>query len=294
MNNMRRKICQSLGALFGATSLVACAQHEVKKPERSYSEEEQQRMHKFRGIGGYETVISGFGSSLETGIFVVLSNDRGQVFEEGTFWEKKDSKSSFGIYPPGLMKTLTAKAYTKRGGQAFYEITIPVADRIPDELLDDLRRDPRGMLRIKIRLHREDVLLGWDIERRPNPWQLPQEEWFAGGVSRVPQPAWTHTGGDFKEARSAEYVWEGSGFKGLPANIPPYSPEIRWKRPWRHDNLIAMPSAESLGGVVPKQWAEQGLYIANVKDHLGNYRGVLKEKGWYIHPKTGQRIETDF
>ncbi len=294
MNNMRRKICQSLGALFGATSLVACAQPEVKKPECSYTEDEQRRMGKFKGVNGYELWVSIFARVPSSrGLYCKVVTDTGRILSQGI-----GIRTAEGGHPPKAIRA-TLLDDTDANWKDIQPVIVgdwiaPVADRIPDELLDDLRRDPRGMLRIKIRLHREGVLLGWDIERRPNPWQLPQEEWFAGGVSRVPQPAWTHTGGDFKEARSAEYVWEGSGFKGLPANIPPYSPEIRWKRPWRYDNLIAMPSAESLGGVVPKQWAEQGLYIANVKDHLGNYRGVLKEKGWYIHPKTGQRIETDF
>jgi len=293
MNHMRRKICQSFGALMSVSGLSACAQPAAQRPQRAYTEEEQQRMNRFRGIGGYETVISGFGSSLQKGIFVVLSNDRGQVFEEGTFWAEKDSKSSLGIYPPGLMKTLTAKAYTKREGQPIYEITIPIADRIPDDLLDELRQRG-GSLRIKIRLHREGVLLGWDIEHIPNPMRWTREEI---SKQRIYLPsAYTHTGGDFKEARSADYVWDGSGFKGLPSDIPDHRPDIHLMRPWRFKNLVRLPSAERLGGIVPKAWAEQGLFITSAKDVGGEKRvkGALYEKGWYLHPKTGERIETDF
>jgi hypothetical protein len=45
------------------------------------------------------------------------------------------------------------------------DYTVPVAKRIPNALLDDLRQNRRGNLRIKIRLKDDGVLIGWDIER---------------------------------------------------------------------------------------------------------------------------------
>lgn len=50
-------------------------------------------------------------------------------------------------------------------GTIIGDYTVPVAERIPDELLDDLRKNPRGSLRIKIRLAEDRVLIGWDIMR---------------------------------------------------------------------------------------------------------------------------------
>jgi hypothetical protein len=41
----------------------------------------------------------------------------------------------------------------------------PVADRIPDEVLDDIRKNGGG-LRIKLRLKDDGILLGWDVLRR--------------------------------------------------------------------------------------------------------------------------------
>jgi hypothetical protein len=258
MNNARRTLCQSLISAISLSGITACSQTAPRAPQRTYTEEQQRRMHKFRGVGGYETVISGFGSSFDTGVFIVLSNDRGQIFEEGLFWEKKDSKSTLGIYPPGLMKTLTATAYNKRGGQPLYEITIPVADRIPDDLLDDLRRNPKGTLRIKIRLHREGVLLGWDIERRPG--FDPKKRDSFGEIAYV-SPGWVKTGGDFKEARFLEWIESVDG------------------------TLIKAPDKRSINGELPRELAARGMRLRN---------GFLWEPGWYIHPKTGQRIETDF
>lgn len=205
------------------------------------------------------------------------------LFEPNT--ERRPSKDGkYGILIPG--------------GDLIGQWTIPVADRIPDELLDELRRDPKGSLRIKIRLHREGVLLGWDIERRPNPWGFTLKEINERNIAIL--PAWSHTGGDFKEARPAFYVWEGADFRGLPTRIPSWPQGNRnfasLPAPWRWQGFISLPHAEQLGGVVPAEWAAQGLFITSPKDPCCDTRvkGALYEKGWYLHPKTGQRIETYF
>lgn len=69
------------------------------------------------------------------------------------------------------------------GGTILGDHTVPVAARIPDEVLRDIRARP-GSLRLKFRLKPDGVLFGWDIERD------------GGGVSRFDSP-----GGDFLETR---------------------------------------------------------------------------------------------
>ncbi|WP_236651285.1 hypothetical protein, partial [Aquabacterium fontiphilum] len=83
-----------------------------------------------------------------------------------------------------------------RGKELLLDVDIPVADRIPDELLDELRRGGGG-LRIKIRLHREGVLLGWDIERRPGFDPKKRDQW---GSAVYVGPVHSFAGGDFREA----------------------------------------------------------------------------------------------
>jgi hypothetical protein len=61
--------------------------------------------------------------------------------------------------------------------------TVPVAARIPEAVLGDLRARS-GTLRLKFRLTPEGVLFGWDVER------------YSRGVVRFDCP-----GGDFSEAR---------------------------------------------------------------------------------------------
>jgi hypothetical protein len=222
-----------------------------------------------------------------------------------------------GIYPPGLTKSLRVVAYrydakdrelsrelfngklespkpqmVERLQKAqLYDQTIAVADRIPDALLDELRRTGNGLLGIKLRIHPDGPLLGWHIEYRPNFSQSSVEElknlWTA--------PAYSHTGGDFKEARAAWYTWQGDHMRGLPEQIPEFSIKKELNPlPWRWGDFIALPHAKDLGYKVPQAWAEQGFFITNANDPCCNTRvkNRLWEKGWYIHPKTGKRIET--
>lgn len=97
------------------------------------------------------------------------------------------------------------------GGKTLGDYTVPVASRIPESLLEDRRRNGGGF-RLKIRIHPDGPLIGWDLER---------------GVGTGPDGSkFHHAGGDFQEA------------------------------------------------------------------HI--YNGQVLRKGWYIHPRTGQRIETDY
>jgi hypothetical protein len=98
-----------------------------------------------------------------------------------------------------------------RGGTILGNFTVPVASRIPDDLLDAMRQG-KGGFRLKIRIHPDGPLIGWDLK--------------SGFETSM-------AGGDFQEARM---VYEGD----------PQNPTKRWV------------------------------------------------KGWYIHPKTKERIETDF
>lgn len=64
-------------------------------------------------------------------------------------------------------------------GNILGDYSIPVASRIPDEVVQEIRNNGGG-LRLKFRLKPDGVLFGWDIER------------FSGGLPRHTMP-----GGDF-------------------------------------------------------------------------------------------------
>lgn len=134
--------------------------------------------------------------------------------------------------------------------------TIPVAERIPDAVLESLRKDPRGGLRIKFRLHPDGVYFGWEIGRRPGYDPKRKDIYFP--------PGYEMTGGDFKEARVASYLWSPDGFKGLPTSS------------------ISSPEAQKL--------IETGMYFVPSD---GKRSKILWEKGWYID-KDGRKVLTDY
>ncbi|MDP2110757.1 MAG: hypothetical protein Q8N48_00660 [Thiobacillus sp.] len=136
------------------------------------------------------------------------------------------------------------------------DYTIPVAERIPDAVLESLRKDPRGGLRIKFRLHPDGVYFGWDIGRRPGKDPKRKDIYFP--------PGYEMTGGDFKEARVASYLWSPDGFKGLPTSS------------------ISSPEAQKL--------IETGMYFVPSD---GKRSKMLWEKGWYID-KDGRKVLTDY
>lgn len=187
-------------------------------------------IRKFRGISGV-TVVN---DALNEKRFITITTDTGRSIEAPSgLGPKGKSRLSFSGDSLPVPKTVRVKwreGVTSNttgvdpwlGGTVVGDYTIEVAQRVPQELIDDLRRDPRGGLRIKFRLADDGVLFGWDIERRPG--YDPKN-----GVTSVP-PVYSFTGGDFQEAR---LIYDTSG-------------------------------------------------------------KVSRGKGWYIHPKTGQKIETDF
>lgn len=231
MNNVRRKICQYALSAPWLNSISACAQPAKQPPQRIYSEEEKQRLHKFREIRGVEWYLS---FVHEVNYVEVRDQDDQFIDAVSVGSPNTDRKKGMkGI--PGYLKVTWRNDEPQNpissgtrnqfwsGGKIVANFEIPVADRIPDNLLDDLRRDPKGTLRIKIRLHREGVLLGWDIQRRPGYDPQKRDQW---GSAVYVGPVHSFAGGDFREA------------------------EI--------------------------------------------FNGKAVRKGWYIHPRTGQKIETDF
>ncbi|MDB5796887.1 MAG: hypothetical protein JWP36_789 [Paucimonas sp.] len=75
------------------------------------------------------------------------------------------------------------------GGRVAGKYTVPVAERIPDALLEFIRQNG-GALRIKVRLQDNGVLIAWDVE-----------QWYASNTGRRLQ--WVRPGGDFIDPEAA-------------------------------------------------------------------------------------------
>ena len=80
-----------------------------------------------------------------------------------------------------LVRRADNPSMTTYAGNILGDYTFPIASRIPDEVVKEIRKNGGG-LRLKFRLKPDGVLFGWDIER------------FAGGLPRHSMP-----GGDFLE-----------------------------------------------------------------------------------------------
>jgi len=196
------------------------------KPARPLSAEDAALKQKFRGLLGGQLRVDSLFYVQGLNIF----DEDGYLFFAHAGLTPPDGRitSSYGA-DFGVPRTLRvewrdkiemeSRGALKRGlpdgafygGKTLGNYTVPVASRIPESLLEDRRRNGGGF-RLKIRIHPDGPLIGWDLER---------------GVGTGPDGSkFHHAGGDFQEA-----------------------------------------------------------YI---------YNGKVLRRGWYIHPKTGQRFETDY
>jgi hypothetical protein len=239
MGRSRRQLLQHGCALGAAALLGGCDPYNTKEHEReaerkrkanwdAMTPQEQALARKFAVLGGGgELFVDSFGEKFGVNIF----DERGHLFyASGTLRQPGNSKHAYlsGFGAPVTLRVEWRNAYQTvpdpsvpkpdgypdaayYGGTILGNYTVPVASRIPDELLDELRKNG-GVFRLKIRIHDDGPLIGWDIQR---------------------DSQYLNTGGDFKENR---LIWVKKG--------------IGYEQVW--------------------------------------------EKGWYIHPKTHERIETDF
>ena len=195
------------------------------EPAKPLSAEDEQLKRKFQGLQGGQLRVDSLFQVRGLNIF----NENGYLFfAMAGITPPHRANSSYGAdfgvpkflrfewrdkiekEPRGALKRgLPDRAYY--GGNILGNYTVPIASRIPESLLEDRRRNGGGF-RLKIRIHPDGPLIGWDLER---------------GVGTGPDGSkFHHAGGDFQEA-----------------------------------------------------------YI---------YNGKVLRRGWYIHPKTGQRFETDY
>lgn len=226
-----------LAALVLALPQWACSQkeREAMKPSTPSSAEDAALKHKFRGMRGGELRVD---ATFETNRVLIIDADTGHLFNigMGVFSPTNNVISGYGGQVEGdrlvIPKHLRMKRYPQEAkllspdlppyfeGEPIIDVTVPVAERIPEEALDDLRKNG-GSLRLKLRIHPDTLLVGWDIARRPSGRTRTSD-----GIPIFIPTQYSWVGGDFREAIRS---------KGRPI-----------------------------------------------------------EKGWYIDPKTKQRIETDF
>lgn len=208
-----------IGLAFGLTvavlSLGSCDGSSSNRV--GMTAEDAQLAHKFRGIRGGELYVD---SIVEVQGVNIINQDGGIIFARATvsIWNQSRYAYSSDFGMPKTIRVIWRDRYDPVpaeskvpdgmyiGGTVLGDYTVPVASRVPDEVLDAVRAG-RGELRLKIRIHPDGPLVGWDVLN-----MRAAETYLAGG--------------DFREAKI--------------------------------------------------------------------FNGQVVRKGWYIHPKTKEKIETDF
>jgi hypothetical protein len=171
--------------------------------------------HRFRGVYGAELRVD---ATFQVHTAVIINVDTGYLFNigMGTFSPRSNSVSGYGgsrdgdrlgipkhlrmiRYPDGA-KFLGREKFPYFEGTPVVDVTVPIAERIPDEVLDDVRQNGGG-LRLKLRIAPETLLVGWDVVRRPG--YNPANRDSSGAPIFVPAQ-YSFIGGDFCERQ----VWE--------------------------------------------------------------------------------------
>jgi hypothetical protein len=146
---------------------------------------------RFKGIGAVLVVDAVAGA--EMGQVVIYDDRRYQIYASSRVSRRNRGIMGLGgFYVPLTVRAVWGKdrQYDVSragwyGGTILGDYTIPVAERIPDEVLNEIRAHGGG-LRLKFRLKPDAVLFGWDIARSAP----------LGDVSIFEMP-----GGDFLETR---------------------------------------------------------------------------------------------
>ena len=243
-----------------ATSVIAAP----LTAQQQLSAQSAERMRQKFGRIGVELVVDAMKG--EKFYCVEMFPEHGeQPFVRGSFSHNSNLKQALPIAFPervrvvwradGCRTEVDAKGKWLCVGDVLGDEVIEVGSRIPQSLLDDLKRDRKGNLRLKFRMSNAGTMFGWDIERRPGFDINKRDE--MGEIQWV-GPTFTMEGGDFMEAHPAHHV------AGISRDM------------------------ESGRVALSQEWLDKGYYLT------GPRKDKLWKKGWYIDRKTGQKIETDF
>jgi hypothetical protein len=208
---IRRRLIQ--GAIT-APVLAGCEmqkQDSRKVDVQPLTEEQKRWRHKFRGMSGGEL----YADAAPMKPNVMIFNETGHLFfMKSTMSVRTNSKHSYGAQfgvPITLRATWRDDAPPEPGkppnkvvmsgnrfvgGVLLGDVTVPVAERIPDDFLDLMRKYQCGFI-LKLRLTDETLLIGWEL-RLGKTYPAPRDT--HGNAYTRPDVDDT-AGGDFCERR---------------------------------------------------------------------------------------------
>lgn len=178
---MRRRFLIRLAvAALGTPLMTACRGTLPAAPPAPLTEsqarylESRQRMLQRFGRPGFELVVDAVAGQEFLGVEFFPEYAKHSFYRAGGQTLRSQAKMILSQPVPERARILWRDSDKfAPDGRAVYagnilgDETIEVGSRIPQELIDDLERDPRGNLRLKFRMSKDGTLFGWDIQRRP-------------------------------------------------------------------------------------------------------------------------------
>lgn len=178
---MRRRFLIRLAvAALGTHLMAACRGTQPAAPPAPLTEsqarylESRQRMLQRFGRPGFELVVDALAGQEFLGVEFFPEHAKHSFYRAGGQTLRSQAKMILSQPVPERARILwrdsdkfAPDGRTVYAGNILGDETIEVGSRIPQELIDDLERDPRGNLRLKFRMSKDGTLFGWDIQRRP-------------------------------------------------------------------------------------------------------------------------------
>jgi hypothetical protein len=204
-----------LTSMLSMAALPACTQTSSNQPmptARTLTPDEKHWKHKFRGLGGGELFADAFGQKNGVTIF----DEKGRIFfARASVNPRNNSRYGYGAEfgvpitlratwredKPGGQGQAEDLYRVNSGGQGYTggiligDVTVAVAERIPDAVLDRVRQYG-GVFVLKLRLTDETLLIGWEVK---NGSRYPFKKDRAGNSYEVDGDRMQ--GGDFCEAQ---------------------------------------------------------------------------------------------
>jgi hypothetical protein len=182
--------------LIAACGLVSACQRQLRAATQSatlakeLTDEDRALAHKYRGIRGGELRVDALVNVPST----ALHMPDGRLFNIGTgsFRPGRVGISGYGgsvqgdrlVVPKYLRMTRYAEGSKRTGtrlappvydGELVHEAIVPIAARIPDAVLDRVRKY-NGSLALKLRLTLDTILVGWEVRNgRSYPFKLDKD-----------------------------------------------------------------------------------------------------------------------
>lgn len=209
MNLTRRRLVlgSAAGVLLSGCRSTPPPAPKPTTPEQARYLESRERMLKRFGHPGFELVVDAMDGQEFLGVEFFPEDAKYPFYQKGGQRLQTQTQMVLSQPVPERVRVVwrdsSAREFVqgvggRYAGNIIGDEIIEVGSRIPQALIDDLKRDPRGNLRLKFRMSEQGTLLGWDIQRRPGFDPKKRDEY---GEAVYVAPVHSFAGGDFREAK---------------------------------------------------------------------------------------------